>query len=642
MPIAPETEKNLNDTSWALGWFDFALDVISSNFETLKQEFQKADPVKGSIFSDFQDRIAFKSSETYSTLMKIEELIAGTTQAFYRKYHGPFREEEAGSSLAEVQRNLIYTFESFLAQYKSLLDISIKFAFAIASAGMTAPGRIDSFESLMRTMDENREPAHSVASGSGLFSAFMTDRVELQDIKNYRDYIIHHAYLNQQKVAEGVGGHIFFKFSLPTLTQTGPREYDVDAKSQIQLDVFCRRKMFLLFTILATLTDNMFTDQIKEPHIKALQGENPELIKQVLTKIAGKEAFADRVMDEDGLRAFLRQKGIEFGELAEENKHSEREHEGVKSYDGHDMSYLMEKIAYKPIGNVRVFKTSWVYDREWKPPTENKSTYGMTVAGVSLEDFISGSADIGRIMNHMKGCGIVYVSKLKGAPRYASVKDDLKALVLSLTSLTQIKWMMIQYPETKYFRARTPEETEQTKAAVGAGAEEYLKREDQDRERLQKEYQEWKKEPEHVYPMPLDVMREKTVVQRISHRDFVAEKKQSFSNWKSNKIIRFLTRQDGTVDKFEDQLLPNDMFNEEMLWKIIAKCEEAWKEPPRHFLEYEEESVKMHKELYEKDVKKTKEQFADVIKKYEYLWPAFTLMNKDVPDRRSSESVAAP
>ena len=252
------------------------------------------------------------------------------------------------------------------------------------------------------------------------------------------------------------------------------------------------------------------------------------------------------------------------------------------------------------------------------------------MAGVSLEDFISGSADIGRIMNHLKGCGIVYVSKLKGVPRYASVKDDLKALVLSLMNLTQIKWMMIQIPEMKYFRTRTPEETEQTKTALGASAEEYLKKEDQDRERLQREYQEWKRQPEHFYSEPLDVMREKTVVQRISHRDFVAEKKQSLSNWKSNKIIQFLTRQDGTVDKLEGQLLPKDMFNEEMLGKLIAKCEEAWKEPPRHFLEYEEESVKMHKELYEKDVKKAKEQFADVIKKYEYLKPAFTLMNKDV------------
>jgi hypothetical protein len=294
------------------------------------------------------------------------------------------------------------------------------------------------------------------------------------------------------------------------------------------------------------------------------------------------------------------------------------------------MSYLMEKTAYKPIGNVRVFKTGWVYDREWKPPTENKPTYGVTVTGVSLEDFISGSADTGRIMNHLKGCGIVYVSKLKGAPRYASVKDDLKALVLSLTSLAQVKWMMIQDPEMKYLRARTPEETERTKAVLGASAEEYLKKEDQDRERLQKEYQDWKKQPEHYYPVPLDIMREKTVVQRISHHDFVAEKKQSFSNWKSNKMIHFLTRADGTVDKFEDQLLPNDMFNEEMLKKIMANCEESWKEPPRHFLEHEEESVKTQKELYEKDVKKAKDQFADVIKKYEYLKPAFTLMNKDV------------
>jgi hypothetical protein len=630
MPIATETEKRLNDISWSLGWFDFALDVIVSNLTTLKEELPTIDPIRGKIFSDFHDIIGFKSSELYSTLMKIEELVLGTTQAFYRKYHGPFREETAGSVLLDVERSLIYSLESFLTQYKSLVDISIKFAFAVISAGKTLPKKIDSFEKLNRIIEAEKEPYYTMVNDSGIFSGLIAEKDELQDAKNYRDYIIHHAYLKAEKIVEGVDGHLFFKYWLPTLKQKGIGEFDEDTKSQIRLDYFCRRKMFVLFRILATLTDSLFTDQIREPHIKALKGEDPELVKQVLVRIAGKEVFADRVMDEDGLRAFLALKGIGFGELAEESKQSERQLEGMKSAEGRDMSYLIEKISYKPIGNVRVFKASYVYDQNWKPPTDDRPSYGVTVAGVSVEDFVSGSQDIPRILNHLRGCGLVYVSSLQDAPRYASIKEDLKALILSLSSLSQFKWSMIQYPEMKYFRARTPEETEHTKTLLEKGAEDYLKKEDQDRERIQEEYRKWREQPEHYYPMLLDIKKGDKVIQRISHRDFVAEKKQDFANWKSNRIIYLLTKQDGSVDRVEAQLLPDGVFKEEKLGELIATCEEAWKGEPRHFLDNEKESVKMHKERYEEDAKHAKEQFADVVEKYNYLKPVFASINKDI------------
>ena len=189
---------------------------------------------------------------------------------------------------------------------------------------------------------------------------------------------------------------------------------------------------------------------------------------------------------------------------------------------------------------------------------------------------------------------------------------------------------MIQIPEMQYFRARTPEETQSTKAILGKDAEAYMKKEDQDRERIQEEYRKWKEQPEHYYETPLDVVRGTSVVQRISHRDFVAEKKQGFSNWKSNKIVHLLTKADGSTDRVETRLLPDEMFTEEKLRELIAKCEEGWREEPKHFLDYEKESVKIQKEHYEEDVKQAKKQFADVAEKYNYLKPVFASINKDV------------
>jgi hypothetical protein len=629
MPIDTETAKKLNDISWSLGWFDFALDVIVSNLTTLKEKFPAIDSAGGKVFSDFHDIIQFKSAELYSTLMKVEELVLGTTQAFYKKYHGPFREEVAGGVLADVERSLIYSFESFLTQYKSLLDISIKFAFTLCSTGHELKRRIDSFERLMRTIDEKKEP-YKIISDSGLFPDFVVEREELLDIKNYRDYVIHHSFLSSEKVVEGIGGHLFFKYWLPTLRQKGRGEYTVDTTSRIRIDDFCRKKLYVLFTILVRLTDNLFTDQIKDPHIRALKDETPELVRKVLVRIARKEMFADRIMEEDELRTFLAGKEMDFGEFVEESRHSERQYEGWKSHDGKDMSHLLEKVSYRPVGNVRIFKTSYVYDRDWKPPVEHKPTYGVIVAGISVEDFVSGSPDIVRILNHLRGCGIVYVSSFQGTTRYASIRQDLKELILNLSNLSQFKWSMIQIPEMKYFRPRTPEENEETRRILGKDADEFLRKEDQEREHIQEEYRRWKEQPEHYYEVPLDIVSGDKVVQRISHRDFEAEKKQDFANWKSNKIIHLHAKKDGSVDRMEMQLVPDEMFSDKKLNEIIAKCQEMWKEEPKHFLDLTKEFLERDKKLYEEDVERFKGRFADIIEKYHYLKPVFASIDKNV------------
>lgn len=72
------------------------------------------------------------------------------------------------------------------------------------------------------------------------------------------------------------------------------------------------------------------------------------------------------------------------------------------------------------------------------------------------------------------------------------------------------------------------------------------------------------------------------------------------------------------------------MFTEKMLGEIITKCQEAWKEEPKHFLDLEKEYLKTHKERYEEDVQRVREQFADIVENYNYLKPVFASINKDV------------
>lgn len=636
-------EEIINDLNLSLSEYDRHIDVIFSNLQTLSEELHIRNSDKEIVVKEYYDIISFKIEEVYFLLIKLEELIFSTTFAFYRKYHGSIRGELSYVEFSDVKREVSYIFDSFLTQYKSLLDIAVKLASDyLLSNSVINPKRLsaDSYEKMVNVLTKRDrirdtrvfkllEKSGQLPYFQNILDSFLVERISLEEIKTYRDYTIHHGYVSHQLKGKSVEGYVTFTYLIPKLVRTN-NTYQKDTTANIRLDYFCREKLYLLFSLIAELTDLLYDDSLKRQYLEKLNTFEPECVKNVLLRISKKDYWADKAfVREEELKQFLDSKDIDFSELVEEVTYSE----GEKDQPKEQLMPIFEKTYYKPIGNLRVFRTRFVVPEEAKTETKRleEPSYSITISSLGLEDFVSKDPHFLEIIDTLHRAGLAYVIRTRTETRYASVKYDLKMVIYFLDDLNRFKWSFIQVPEMNYFRGRTASETETTRKILGDKAEDFLKKEDEEREKLQKEYAEWKKEPEHFYSNGLDILnKEGEVITRITHRDYVEEKKKGFKNWKQNRHIRY-TNIDGKEKMFAEPLIDGKM-TPERFTKLLKACPKIWKSRPKHFLELEKERLTKSKRKYKESVERFKEESKSIVERYNYLIPIFRLLNEDVFD----------
>jgi hypothetical protein len=630
--MTQSTQDQFKDLNWSLTEFDRIIDVILSNLTTIKEELHVKDLRKERIVTDYHDILNFKIETVYSLLIKLEELVFNTTFAYYRKYHGSFRGELSLVEFENVKREVSYIFDSFLAQYKSLLDLVVKFVSEFTLADYPQLSKVtllDSFENMLDIMiklDKSKfKKIYRLLNKSGkfaylqkLFQNFIKKKDFLEEIKDYRDYIIHHGYFRHQLKAKSTEGQVIFSYWIPRLIRTG-KTYKIDPSTNLKLGYFCRDKTYLLLSLIAEITDLIYDESFKQPYIDNLNSFSPELVKDVILKVSRKDFWADRVVSEEELKVLLKSKEIGFDELVEDFIHTEREKKDGKKAEKTFLPF--EKMYYKPIGKIRVFRTKFIL----------KPMYSVMFSGLSLRDFISQKPELADILDTLRRAGLVYLIKTKEEIRYASIKYDLTSLIFSLDELSRFKWSFIQIPEIEYFRSRTPEETKILREILGEKADEYLKKEDEERNRFQKEYREWKKQPEHYFTDPLDIVdKDGKTITRITHKEYAEEKNVNFQNWKQNKRVVHIKKEDGQTETVTTPFFSDKDMDQKWLENLIRACKKQWKGQPKHFLEFEKEMIRKHKKEYNASLEKFRKESKPIIEKYKYLMPIFTLLNQDV------------
>lgn len=642
-------QHNLNDYNYFLSECDRVIEITLSNIGTLEEECRNS-VRKKKVLVNFQDVLCFKIETLYSLAIKLEELVFNTTFAYYRKYHSSTRGELSPVELENIKREVSYIFDSFVTQYKSLLDLVAKFVFEYTFSENPHLLKLpfpDSFGTLLEFVikkDNSKKFKKTFAALSktaefvilqNSVQGLIRNKVSFEEINAYRDYTIHHGYVKHQLVGKSTENHVIFSYLIPYLVRRTRTNYDVDHSKNIRLEYLCREKLFLLLSLIAEITDTLYEDSFKQPYVHKLGTFEPESVKEIILRLAVKGVQADKLLLEEKLKEFLKSKNIEFSELVEDSTYTEKEFESKNKGDDEGSSLLFERITYKPIGNIRVFKTTCIHKGNWKTKIEDKPMYGVIISDISTNDFISQSTALEDIFETLRRAGLLYVTKRKTfadkkEQRYASVREDLKSLVVALNELTNFKWAFIQIPEMDYFRPRTSEETKNTQRILGKDADEYLKKKDEERYRIQNEYKEWKKRPTHYFENVMDVVdKDKKILARITHREFLEEKKLGFQNWKQNQRVEYWD--DG--QKVETHIVPflvDKPMDQKWLEKFIKACKKQWKGRPEHFLEFEKKLIRKSRKKYEANVKKAKEEFAPCIKKYSYLTPVFRLLNEDV------------
>ncbi len=379
--------------------------------------------------------------------------------------------------------------------------------------------------------------------------------------------------------------------------------------------------------ITGKLTDQLFNSDILKRNIERLRTCNPEDIAQVLERLEGKGVRFSKLMDEEQLSQFLSVRGIAIEELVEDSRETRRLNEGVEGALGQDMSYLHTWITYKPIDNLRIIKNIENYDRDWKPPIDNKPLYAISEYGVTVQDF-QRISNVELILESLRGCALLYSTQTSKSHKYMSLRSDLSSLIESLVGLKDFKWPMILFPEIRYFRKRTAEEIRHLRKLEGEKADEILRKEDLEREKIQKEYDEFKKNPEHPVKIITFWDREtKEVLCKITIEEYLSEKGADFSNWKRNKHVESREGQ-----KLEYDLIPQNKFSQDRISQMIQGCKDKFEKKPSHWLDTERGFIERNKKTYQEKIEADRKKYADVVRKYDYLIPALKVINSDIFD----------
>ena len=610
---------DLLDTNYAYTKFDNFIDRILSNIQTLEHEFKKSDHDKSKIIGGYYKILEYKTRQVYDTLMNINDLNIATTIQYHRKYHGPYRIEIGEGLFDENRRNVTYHFESYLAQLKTLIDLTVKFAFEICFLHNTTPEIIDSMGKFFTRIYEKKQCKKIkniwlVMRQSKYFSDIVTKRNQLYEVENYRNHIIHHGILNLKISQIPNQKEVLFNYLIPHVTWKNKRLV-ISSKNYDNLTNFCRKKYFLILDILLNLTSNMYDKSLIRNHLKELLLFRHEDVLEILKKLSRKGRWPEKWFKNEKLaKIYLKNNNIGLEELViGEHKKNDR-----GKTDDPDLVNIDERITYKPIKGMEIFKTKHVIGRGTELKTFGWNYHIRHI--ITTEDEYSKISDSEQILECLRKSNLIYLTS-KEPKKYGALNDDLKNFLVELENINMTKWSEIQYQERTHFRNPYPDEYEELAKhhKNKKDFEKYLQKYEQDRKRTQQEYENWKKDPSENRPIRFRYKNRKHLGV-ISKKDFLNEKKIDFENWKKNnliitkpnskKILRHLT--DKTPEEF------------------IKECKTFWTRNRYSYSDHLKKNIKQDRRYYQKRIKEIKQKNNFIIKKYSILKPILKLMNYDI------------
>lgn len=624
----PELIKKLNDVTWTYSWFDVTTDKIISNIFTIKNDLKKTSR-KYKILNNYEDILNFKIKGVYDSLMKIHSLQTDTTSKFYRKYHGPFRDEIGKGVFEEIKREITYALESFLTKLKSLIDLSIKFAFQMATMNNPTQRTIDSLEKLNRLhTNRNSEILWNTLKSTHYFSDFIKQRSSLNHLKNYRDIIIHEGYLKIRISNSITNGEILFQYKIP-LVKRNQIDKKISRTNYLDIIPFSRRYFYEILDILEKFVNRLFDKTIKELHLKELLKFDHDNTVKILCKMSARGNLGeDYFPTKAKLNKYLLDNEIDPDELIEYNKtiHESKS----KRFDDHSTTTY---VNYVPIKGLAVYSVESI-DRISGKEIKDRISFHIQ-HHESFDEEYSKIKHYDKILKHLQGYGLIYTSQTK-EKRIMPLENDLKKLIYHLLNLNQDKWT-IQLMIHKYINPLTAVE-DWFKLSYGNKFEEHMKKDEEEHKPELERYGKWKKDP-YYDEKPITTTNQKGItLNTISYQDYKQERKLNFVNWYRNKIIRFDTKKEEALYP----MFPVNYFTKNEIDELIKFCKQRWNKKPYNFTYNKLLTLKKDKKQYEKNISQTKQDFKNSLFKYRKLKLFLKLINTDIYTNQINYNVKHP
>ncbi|MDH3353407.1 MAG: hypothetical protein OEL87_03090, partial [Nanoarchaeota archaeon] len=307
----------------------------------------------------------------------------------------------------------------------------------------------------------------------------------LYSLKAYRDFAVHRGIIPQDKHISFEGKrYLTYNYGVPKITNSG-RKYRVNRKHIIRLDYFCRLRFLELIYAINGMLSSSNDPEIIESAKKRLIKFDSRKVREVLRFLGRKTVFNDRSMIKEGeLRKILNERGFRFEDLIEEDVAIQRMNDGMISADGKDMSYALRRTLFKPMGYFQVNKIENIYDRDWNPPKQIGTRYGIVDLSFELREIKNPKGGVKKIIESLVRLGLII--KLKDEEKFTLIDQNLQNIIGHLINLSQFKWSLISHPNFSYFREPNESEIESIKMIFGDKTQENIDRINKDREKIDK------------------------------------------------------------------------------------------------------------------------------------------------------------
>ena len=651
-----DQEKSLNRIEWFLNVSDREIDAIESLFTRLIN----LDPGKIKIHQNNKELVIFKIKQIFQIIHSLDENIFNSSFDYYKQYFGPFKKRNNFLAIREL--TVSYQFENFLTQLMTLLDVFVNY---LGDAKLNNICFLRSFSDISRRVEcikegktksaryQNSKDKIALLKRDKTLQHFFKNYDAFFNLKNYRDYIVHRGIIEQEKtISKGDGKYLQYEYWIPKLSRI-KKEYFISETEKYRLDFFCRvRFIETLFSIKKTLQEMIDPSLIKnlKKEFKTINSEKTSLVLQYLGR---KITWNDKsYLKKEDLAKILKKEGYSLSDLIIDRVDTERQNKGLKSYDNKDMSFILERIIYKPLRYMGVNRIKQVYDRDWKPESKIRleDRYGITDESFIPNDLKNVSGETNKIFDLFLKLGIAIKVQVNGAEKFVFIDEKLQRFIATLAGMNSYKWTFIQYPLMKDFRGIKPAEKYILTSLNRLNFENSILKDTKERNKGQDDYKEFKKRQ--------GAWKKFKIKNKIDIKSF---KKNSLNyeeiqkNWNSGlmKEIRTNWVKEYESEKFIDLIdkdgkrsgviepldylhqLNTDFkvwkaeYDEKKLGEIKKLCNKVFTRKKEHFLDLQKKFISRSRKDYLKMLNQNKKDLAADKKEYFYLKGALKLICPD-------------
>jgi hypothetical protein len=252
--LTKEEQRRLRSLDEALSMLDLCYFSIQSKIRRLMPRFREEDQRN----VDSLKELGLRVQGLYQQLIEGEIAIIESIVDYYLAFHGPYREQSSRdidfdrtSRGRRGSSRVTSLFHTFTVEFSSVLDMSLNLVLTLARRNLPSgiPKR-SSYGGFVNLVQRDLRLRHELEEHP-LFALWLKYEGLMTSIKNRRDQLVHHQFVQLLSSARTELEHVELEFWSPEVYRLNRDTFEVKRGIILRYNQFCRAALYALFKVLS-------------------------------------------------------------------------------------------------------------------------------------------------------------------------------------------------------------------------------------------------------------------------------------------------------------------------------------------------------------------------------------------------------